>query len=115
MSPLQVRPPDDLMTCGMDEFITALENLSAPECERHARSILDRIGGPSFEECVSRLLDTAWSSDNGKPPRTPDAYYFAIQELFPQVSQESDILGRFVALLMSMTTQRLGGRLHRKG
>src|ERR1700704_2826888 len=43
--------------------------MSAKNCEQYVRAILSRIGGPSFEQFLMRIVETdgsegrAWSSD----------------------------------------------------
>jgi hypothetical protein len=95
-----------LLGCTVDELIALVQPLSADSCERYARAILGRIGGPSFEQLMMRIVETAWK-ERGHPPINSDAYYFAVSELFPHVSQEDDVVGRLVFLVMHAATLRL--------
>jgi len=54
--------------------------------------MLDRIGGPSFEQLLMRIVETMVPTDGGNPPRSPDEYYFAVRDLFPHVPTESDVV-----------------------
>jgi len=39
--------------------------MSASECERYARSILNRIGGPTSEQYLTRIAKTMVPEDGG--------------------------------------------------
>jgi hypothetical protein len=74
---------DRLLGCSVGELIALVQPMSADNCEQYARAILGRIGGPSFEQLMMRIIQTAAPKDGGAPPRDPDTYYFAVRELFP--------------------------------
>jgi hypothetical protein len=102
---------DRLLGCTVDELIALAQPMSADSCEQYARAILGRIGGPSFEQLMMRIVETAWK-DRGRPPVNSDpsdAYYLAVRDLFPHVSQENDVVGRLVFLVMHTATLRLEG------
>jgi hypothetical protein len=98
---------DQLLGCSVDELIAFVQSMSADNCEQYARAILGRIGGPSFEQLMTRIIQTAAQNDGGPPPRDPDTYYFAVRELFPHVAEDSDVVGRLVLLTMLAGTLRL--------
>jgi hypothetical protein len=50
---------DRLLNCTVDELTVLVKPLSANNCERYARGILGRIGGPSFEQLMIRIIQTA--------------------------------------------------------
>jgi hypothetical protein len=99
---------DRLLRCTVDELIGLVKPMSAGICEQYARAILGRIGGPSFEQLMMRIVETAWK-DRGRPPINSDSYYLAVRKLFPHVSQEDDVVGRLVVLVMHTATLRLEG------
>ena len=82
--------------------------MSAKECETYTREMLDRIGGPSFDTLLMRIVETMLPTDNSNPPRNPDEYYFAVRDLFPHVPTESDVVARVLAFAMRMSVLRLG-------
>ena len=45
--PLQL---DWLLKCNLEELIASVRPMSAKNCEQIVRAILDRIGGPTFEQ-----------------------------------------------------------------
>jgi hypothetical protein len=98
---------DQLLGCSADELITLVTPMSASNCEQYARAILGLIGGPSFEQLMMRILQTAVAKGVGPPPSNPDTYYFAVRELFPHVAKDSDVVGRLVLLTMLAGTLRL--------
>jgi hypothetical protein len=98
---------DRLLSCTVDELVALVEPMSANNCEQYARAILGRIGGPSFEQVMMRIIQTAMPKDGGYPPRDPDTYYFAVRGLFPHVDEGSDVVGRLVLLTMLAGTLRL--------
>ena len=98
---------DRLLNCTVDELIALVKPLSANNCEQYARAMLARIGGPSFEQLMKRIIQTAAPKDGGDPPRDPDTYYFAVRELFPHVAEDDDVVGRLVLLTMLTGTLRL--------
>jgi hypothetical protein len=98
---------DRLLNCTVDELTALVKPLSANNCERYARAILGRIGGPSFEQLMIRIIQTAAPKDGGHPPRDPDTYYFAVRELFPHVAEDNDVVGRLALLTMLAGTLRL--------
>jgi hypothetical protein len=98
---------DRLLNCTVDELVALVKSLSANNCEQIARAILGRIGGPSFEQLMIRIIQTAAPKDGGHPPRDPDRYYFAVRELFPPVTEDNDVVGRLVLLTMLAGTLRL--------
>jgi hypothetical protein len=69
--------------------------------------MLDRIGGPSFEQLLIRIVETIVPTDSGNPSRSPDEYYFAVRNLFPHVPTESDVVARVLAFAMRMSVLRL--------
>jgi hypothetical protein len=91
---------DRLLGCSVDELIALVQSMSADNCEQYARAILGRIGGPSFEQLMTRIIQTAAPKDGGPPPRDPGTYYFAVRELFHHVAEDSDVVGRLVLLTM---------------
>ncbi len=98
---------DRLLSCTIDELIALVRPMSANNCEQFARAILGRIGGPSFEQLMMRIVETACPKDGDHPPMNSDAYYFAVRDLFPHIAQENDVVGRLVFLAMHMATLRL--------
>ena len=81
--------------------------MSAKELETYTKEMLDRIGGPSFEQLLMRIVETMVPTDGGSPPRNPDEYYFAVRDLFPHVPTESDVVARVLAFAMRMSVLRL--------
>jgi hypothetical protein len=81
--------------------------MSAKECERYARAILGRVGGPSFDQLLMRIVETMVPKDGSGPPRNSDGYYFAILDLFPHVGAEDDVLGRLLCFAMRMCQLRI--------
>jgi hypothetical protein len=81
--------------------------MSAKECETYTRAMLDRIGGPSFEQLLMRIVETMIPTDGSNPPCSPDEYYFAVRDLFPHVPTESDVVARILAFAMRMSVLRL--------
>jgi hypothetical protein len=98
---------DRLLGCSVDELIALVQRMPADHCEECARGLLSRIGGPSFEQLMMRLLETANPKDGVGPAINADAYYGAVRELFPHITQESDVLGRLLLLAMQVATLRL--------
>src|ERR1700675_2150966 len=68
---------DRLLSCTVDELIALVQPMSADNCEQYARAILGRIGGPSLEQVIMRIIETAVQKDGAHPPTNSDAYYFA--------------------------------------
>ena len=87
---------DKLVSCTVDELLALVQPMSANDCEQYARAILGRIGGPSFEQLMMRIVETANPNNGGRPPMNSDEYYFAVRELFPHIAEENDVLGRLV-------------------
>ena len=100
-------PLDRLLKCSINELTASLRLMSAKECETYTREMLDRIGGPSFEKLLMRIVETMVPTDGGSPPRSRDEYYFAVRDLFPHIPTESDVLGRLLAFAMRMSVLRL--------
>src|SRR3984893_16956057 len=74
---------DWLLKCKLEELIASVRPMSAKNCEQIVRAILDRIGGPSFEQLLMRIVETMVLRDGRGPPTNSDEYYFAIRDLFP--------------------------------
>jgi hypothetical protein len=98
---------DRLLNCTVDELTALIKPMSANNCEKYARAILGRIGGPSFEQVMIRIIQTAAPKNGGHPPSDPDTYYFAVSELFPHIAEDNDVVGRLVLLTMLAGTLRL--------
>ncbi|MEK6677582.1 MAG: hypothetical protein AABZ47_18255 [Planctomycetota bacterium] len=96
-----------LLTCDIDELVASISVISAPEGERHARAILNRIGGPTFEKYLMRITETMIPKGGGGPPRNVDAYYFAVRDFFPHIPEEDDVLGRLGCFVTQMCRLRL--------
>ena len=101
---------DHILTCDVGACVSAIGSMSADDCEHNARAILDRIGGPTFEQYVMRIVETMIPEDGNSPPKDCDDYYLAVRELFPHISTEDDILGRLAALVMKMFALRMEGK-----
>src|ERR1700730_14063856 len=81
--------------------------MSDKNCEQIVRAILDRIGGPTFEQLLARIVETMIPRDGRGPPTNSDEFYFAIRDLFPQVPPENDVLGRLLCFAMRMCQLRI--------
>ena len=100
---------DHLLNSDMEELISEVASMSAYDCEQYARAILDKIGGPTFDQFLMRIVETMIPDDGSGPPTNSDDYYFAIRDMFPHISMEDDILGRLAGLVMRMAGLRLIG------
>jgi hypothetical protein len=98
---------DWLLTCKLEELIASVRPMSAKNCEKIARVILDRIGGPSFEQLLMRIVETMVPRDGRGPPTNSDELYFSIRDLFPHVPPENDVLGRLLCFAMRMCQLRI--------
>lgn len=98
---------DWLLKCKLEELIASVRPMSAKNCEKIARAMLDRIGGPSFEQLLMRIVETMVPRDGRGPPTNSDEYYFAIRDLFPHVPPENDVLGRLLCFAMRMCQLRI--------
>lgn len=98
---------DWLLKCNLEELVASVRPMSAENCEQIARAILDRIGGPTFEHLLTRIVGTMVPRDGRGPPTSSDEYYFAIRDLFPQVPPENDVLGRLLCFAMRMCQLRI--------
>jgi hypothetical protein len=98
---------DWLLRCEIEELIVSVRSMSAKDCERYARAILGRVGGPSFDQLLMRIVETMVPKDGSGPPRNSDDYYFAIRDLFPHVGAEDDVLGRLLCFAMRMCQLRI--------
>ena len=74
---------DWLLSCELEELIASVRPMSAKNCEQYVRAILGRVGGPSFEQLLMRIVETMVPRDGRGPPTNSDEYYFAIRDLFP--------------------------------
>jgi hypothetical protein len=98
---------DWLLKCDVEELIASVRPMSAKNCEQIVRAILDRIGGPTFEQLLTRIVATMVPMEGHAPPRNSDEYYFAVRDLFPQVPPENDILGRLLCFALRMCQLRI--------
>ena len=96
-----------LLKCNLEELIASVRPMSAKNCEQIVRAILDRIGGPTFEQLLARIVETMIPRDGRGPPTNSDEFYFAIRDLFPQVPPENDVLGRLLCFVMRMCQLRI--------
>ncbi len=107
MSTLNIIKLDHLLTFNMEVLISEIGSMSADECEQHGRAILDRIGGPTFEQYLMRIVETIVPDGGSRPLATSDDYYFVVRDMFPDIPMEDDILGRLAALVMRMIGLRI--------
>ena len=98
---------DWLLKCNLEELIASVRPMSAKNCEQIVRAILDRLGGPTFEQLLARIVETMIPRDGRGPPTNSDEFYFAIRDLFPQVPPENDVLGRLLCFAMRMCQLRI--------
>ena len=106
---------DRLLTCDADELAKRLSDLSVAQCERAARGILDRVGGPRFERYLQGIAETMACPDGGDPPETIDGYYHAVRNLFPHVEKDDGILGRLCAVVVQLCRCHLQDELNESG
>jgi hypothetical protein len=92
---------------NLEELIASVRPMSDKNCEKIVRAILDRIGGPTFEQLLARIVETMIPRDGRGPPTNSDEFYFAIRDLFPQVPPENDVLGRLLCFAMRMCQLRI--------
>ena len=71
---------DWLLKCKMVDLVSVIRPLSAESCEQYAKAILSQIGGPSFEELLSRIVEAMVKADGGVIPKSSDEYYFAVRD-----------------------------------
>ena len=102
---------DWLLKCNLEELIASVRPMSAKNCEQIVRAILDRIGGPTFEQLLTRIVGTMVPRDGRGPPNS-DEYYFAVRDLFPRVPPENDILGRLLCFALRMCQLRIDKSLN---
>jgi hypothetical protein len=98
---------DRMLNCTVDDLTALVKPMSANNCERYARAILGRIGGPSFAQLSMRIVETMVPRDGHGPPTSPDEYYFAVRDLFPHVPVTNDVLGRLLFFALRMFQLRL--------
>ena len=101
-----------LLSCNMDDLVSAIASMSADDCEKYARAVLTHVGGPSFETYLSRILRTMVPDDGSPPPTSSDSYYLSVRDMFPHIPGTSDALGRLCALVMQMCILRIGAVRH---
>jgi hypothetical protein len=65
---------DWLLKCNVEELIALVRPMSAKNCEQIVRAILDRIGGPTFEQLLTRIIGTMVPRDGRGPPTNSDEY-----------------------------------------
>ena len=100
---------DHFLNCEVQELVSAIASMSADDCEHYARAILGRIGGPTFDQYVMRIVETMIPENECGPPKNSDDYYFAVRDMFPHISTEDDVLGRLAGLVMQMSVLRMKG------
>ena len=100
---------DHFLNSDMDELISEISSMSADDCEQYAQTILERIGGPSFDQFLMRIVETMIPDNGSGPPTHRDDYYFAIRDMFPHISTKDDVLGRLTGLVMRMAVLRMEG------
>jgi hypothetical protein len=59
---------DRLLKCNLEELIASVRPMSAKNCEQIVRAMLDRIGGPTFEQLLTRIVGTMVPRDGRGPP-----------------------------------------------
>jgi hypothetical protein len=96
-----------LLSCRIEDLAPAIASMSADDCEKYARSMLDHVGGPSFEAYLSRIINTMLPDDGSPPPVSSDGYYLSVRDLFPHIPDTNDVLGRLCALVMQMCILRI--------
>lgn len=97
---------EELIATTPTVFADTLQNFDAKTCERHARKIVEILGGPTFESYLESMVDIGVShAEAGKHDIMP--YYQQTKKLFPSVSSDNDILGRLVSITLMMVTLRL--------
>lgn len=74
---------DWLLSCELEELIASVRPMSAKNCEQYVRAILGRVGGPSFEQLLMRIVETMVPRDGRGPPANSDEYYFCNPGLVP--------------------------------
>lgn len=109
MNTFNVLTLDRLLTSNIEVLTSEIGSMSANECEQYGRAILDRIGGPTFDQYLMRIVETMTPDDGSGPPTISDGYYFAVRDMFPHIPMEDDILGRLAALVMRMVGLRMAG------
>jgi hypothetical protein len=100
------RKLDHLMFCDIEELTQIVAVMSADDCEKYARFMLDEIGGASFDEYLQRIVVTMMPEDD-QPYPGPDDFYLSVRGMFPHIAEENDVLGRLCALVMQMAVLRL--------
>jgi len=71
---------DWLLRCNLEELIASVRPMSAKNCEQIVRAILDRIGGPTFEQLLARIVETMIPRDGRvrRPTQTSFILQFVI-------------------------------------
>jgi hypothetical protein len=98
---------DHLLTCDAGTFASLIGGLSVAECERIARLILERTGGPRFERYLKRIAETMVPVDGSGSPDKVEDYYHAVRDMFPHIERDDGTLGRLCAIVVHLCTRFL--------
>jgi len=97
----------ELITADRMVFAATVAELDARACERHARDIVHRLGGPTtFELYMTEVIHAALEFQGAAEERITELYGVTTR-LFPQVPPEYDILSRLTTLVLKMMVERL--------
>jgi hypothetical protein len=71
---------DRLLKCNLEELIASVRPMSAKNCEQIVRAMLDRIGGPTFEQLLTRIVGTMFRGTGvvRRPTQTSTILQFVI-------------------------------------
>ena len=99
-------PTEKLIAMDQSDFSDFLFTLEANTCERHARKIVEMLGGHSFDKYIEEIADIVVSNAMADKHETMP-YFQQTEKSFPGVLPDSDILQKLVGLTLIAVTLRI--------
>jgi hypothetical protein len=102
---------EELIAMPSPRFVEQITALDARTCERHARDIVHRLGGPAtFEVYMMEVTRAALGFQGPQEDRIAELYRVG-ERLFPHVPPGYDILVRLTTLVLKMMAERAATHL----
>jgi len=98
---------EELITVKASTFAAVVARLDGGACERHARDLFHRLGGPTtFETYLAAVFPAAARLDNLPEERASELEEIGLR-LFPHVSPGYDILTRLSIQVLKVIVERM--------
>ena len=95
----------EILALPTKEFGQTILALSAEECEKHARNVITKLDGPTYEELLKDIIE-GLIPDKDYGEKLESRLYNAVVQHYPNWNESDDMLGRVTMFIFTVIYKR---------